>query len=104
MGKENESKHPSGKNKQREPLTPSPDTISKAQIGLRMLKEAIEEVLEVTPQGVQNTELARSLGLESDFNGGQKNYLTYSILGILLKENRISRDAETKFFKGLTPG
>ncbi|MBK6964946.1 MAG: hypothetical protein IPH20_13660 [Bacteroidales bacterium] len=47
------------------------------------MKNAIEEVIIANPDGVKNTELARHLGLESDFKGNQKNYLTYSLLGLL---------------------
>ena len=72
--------------------------VESAKTGLNLLKGAILEVIHANPEGVSNTELARLLNLESDFNGNQKNYLTYSLLGLLLKENKIHRDERTKKF------
>lgn len=77
----------------------SPESLTNSKTGLELLKNAIEEVIIANPDGVKNTELARHLGLESDFKGNQKNYLTYSLLGLLLRENRIYRDLLTKRFK-----
>ena len=59
-----------------------------AQEGLNMIKNAIIEYLKKNPyQG--NTNIAKSLGLESDFEGNQKNYLSWSILGILVNEGQV---------------
>jgi hypothetical protein len=85
--------------KEKAELIISPKALNNSRDGLDLLKMAIVEVVEANPDGVKNTELARHLGLESDFNGNQKNYLTYSLLGLLLKENRIYRDENTKRFK-----
>ena len=61
----------------------------KAQIGIKLMKDAIEELVKVNSKGITNSDCAHSLGLQSDHEGQQQNYLTYSVLGILLKENRI---------------
>jgi hypothetical protein len=67
------------------------ETIDKnhAHEGLKLIKVAILECLQKHPQGIGNSDIAKELKLESDFLGKQKNYLTYSVLGLLLKENKI---------------
>lgn len=60
-----------------------------AHEGLKLIKVAILECLQKHPQGIGNSDIAKELKLESDFLGKQKNYLTYSVLGLLLKENKI---------------
>ncbi len=47
--------------------------------------------------GVKNAEFAGYLDLHSDNNGKQKDYLTYSILGILMRENKIIKDKNGKY-------
>lgn len=63
--------------------------IDKAQIGINLLKDALEEFAEANPDGITNSDAAHYLGLQSDNDGKQQDYLTYSVLGILLKENRV---------------
>lgn len=63
----------------------------KAKLGLEFIKEAILEFLQVNPEGIKNAEFARYLGLQSNNAGKQKDYLTYSILGLLMQENRIKK-------------
>lgn len=72
-------------------------TYEKAQFGLDFLKKAIEEVIRANPNGVKNAEFAGYLDLHSDNNGKQKDYLTYSILGILMRENKIIKDKNGKY-------
>ena len=64
-------------------------TLEKSQAGLDMLKNAILSELRHHPHGMTNAELTRQLGLESDSEGKMKNYLAWSILGILLSEGKI---------------
>ncbi|WP_191861077.1 hypothetical protein [Hanstruepera ponticola] len=54
-----------------------------------LLKEAILEVINQHPEGVGNSDIARSLNLESDFEGSQKNYLSWSIIGLLVNEGKV---------------
>jgi hypothetical protein len=61
----------------------------KSHVGLDLLKQAILELLQQHPDGLTNIEIARELDLESAFEGGQKNYLSWSILGLLLAENAV---------------
>jgi len=56
------------------------------------LEAAILDYLELRPEGAINNEIARDLNLESDFEGRQKNYLSYSLLGGLMKRGLIVRE------------
>jgi uncharacterized protein len=71
----------------------------KSQNGLRFLKDAILEFVEANPNGIKNSEFARHLDLHSDNNGRQKDYLTYSILGILMRENKVIKDKDGRYKK-----
>lgn len=61
----------------------------KAQIGLSFVKEAILDYIKNNPNQT-NSEIARALGLESDFEGSQSNYLSWSIIGLLVNEGELS--------------
>ena len=65
------------------------NSADKARRALDAMKIAILEQLIQHPDGVGNSELARSLGLESDFQGKQKNYLSWSVIGLLVNEGRV---------------
>lgn len=69
-----------------------------AQDGLKRIEDAIVRVLEKNPQGLRNSEIAEELGLRSDFQGKQKDYLTYSVLGGLLRKAQVAWDQRTKLF------
>ena len=64
----------------------------KAQQGLALIKEAILESLEGHPDGLTNSEIADLLDLRSDYLGGQKDYLPWSVLGLLLNNKQIRRN------------
>ncbi|MDQ1094347.1 hypothetical protein QE400_003760 [Xanthomonas sacchari] len=61
----------------------------RAANALDSLKLVILEYLEKHPNGVGNSQLARDLGLESDFQGRQKNYLSWAVIGLLVNEGRV---------------
>lgn len=65
---------------------------TEAAIGLTNIETAIVGLLAEHPDGLINNEIARELRLESDFSGRQKNYLTYSVLGGLMKKGVIIRE------------
>lgn len=67
------------------------DPKTKAQQGLTLMKEAILEVVRANPAGITNAEIADALDIRSDYAGGQKDYLPWSILGLLLNEEKIQR-------------
>lgn len=64
----------------------------KAAIGLALLKDAVVELAKANPNGVTNADTAKALGLQSNYGGGAKDYLSYSILGLLMEDGRISRN------------
>jgi hypothetical protein len=63
----------------------------KAQLGLSMLKDAVLELSIANVEGVTNSDVAHSLGLQSDYLGGSKDYLSWSLLGLLMREGRLKR-------------
>jgi hypothetical protein len=60
--------------------------LEKAQLGLKLLKDSITTLSEENPSGITNSDCSHYLGLQSDNEGNQQDYLTYSIIGLLLKE------------------
>jgi hypothetical protein len=67
----------------------------RAQIGLALLKDALHEFGRANPKGITNGEAASLRGLRSDYGGGSKDYFSYSILGILMREGKIARQRGT---------
>ena len=72
-----------------------------AQDGLQNIESAILELLERNPEGLSNVEIANLLDLRSDFRGGSRNYLTYSVLGGLLRRGKVRREGEHRSAKYL---
>jgi len=68
-----------------------------AQKGLELLKEAILGILAQKSDGLRNAEIADLLGIRSDYQGEQKDYLSWSVLGLLLNEGKVVRK-ENKYF------
>ncbi len=66
-------------------------TVEQAQLGLAMLKDAVSKLVDANSEGLSNSEVASVLGLRSDYKGRQKDYLSYSVLGLLLREGRVVR-------------
>lgn len=65
--------------------------VEKAQIGLEFLKSSILELARANPEGVLNSDVAKALGLQSDYLGGSKDYLSWSVLGLLMREGKMVR-------------
>lgn len=78
----------------------SDDTAARvlAQEGLRHIEQAILMLLEANPQGLRNSQVADKLGLRSSIRDGQRNYLTYSVLGGLMARGAVVQDQRTKLF------
>jgi hypothetical protein len=68
----------------------------KAQAGLAIIKDAILELAKANPSGISNSDAASLLGLRSNYGGGSKDYLTYSILGLLMSEGKLERSKTSK--------
>lgn len=64
--------------------------VERAQIGLNLMKAAVLELVRANSNGVTNGEAAQHLGLRSDNRGKQKDYLTYSVLGLLLRDGNVN--------------
>ena len=62
------------------------------------LEECILELLGNCPSGLGNAQIADALDLRSDFGGRQKDFLSYSLLGGLLKAGKIDRDQHSKLY------
>jgi hypothetical protein len=56
----------------------------------KRLEEAIMALLS-GHDGLTNSEIAEDLDLHSSHEGGQKDYLTYSILGILMEKGKVEK-------------
>jgi uncharacterized protein len=70
--------------------------VEKAQMALDHLKSAVFETTKANKNGVTNYDVAKCLGLQSDYGGGSKNYLSYSVLGILMREGKVKRLSNKK--------
>lgn len=77
--------------KKRDHISVPHGTVERAQLGLEFLKTAIYELTKANSGGITNSDAASLLGLRSDYNGKQKDYLSYSVLGLLLREGKIER-------------
>lgn len=65
--------------------------VEKAQIALELMKESVLEFAKANPEGISNGDASKFLGLQSDYAGGSKDYLAFSILGLLMREGKIHR-------------
>jgi len=66
----------------------------KALKGVQLLKEAIIEELERADQPLTHAEIVSRLGIHSDYEGKNRNYLSWSVLGLLLKEGTVTYEGE----------
>lgn len=85
--------NPSGNRSNLRPELVMPSGVrDKASLALDMLKAAILEFAKANPTGVTNADAANSLGLKSDYAGGAKDYLTFSVIGLLVSDGKLRRD------------
>ena len=68
----------------------------RAQLGLGLLKSAVLELAKANSKGISNSDVASSLGLRSDYGGGSKDYLSYSLLGLLMRDGILRRESASK--------
>lgn len=70
----------------------------KAQVGLDLLLGTIMNCIEANRErGVTNADIAHELELQSDHLGAAKDYLSYSLLGVLLREHKIIKHSSRYF-------
>lgn len=77
--------------KQRNDIVVPHGVVERAQLGLELLKSSVYELVKANQKGLLNSDVASMLGLRSDYQGNQKDYLSYSILGLLMREGRVDR-------------
>ena len=77
--------------KKRDHISVPLGAVERAQLGLEFLKSAIFDLAKANPGGITNSDAASLLGLRSDYNGKQKDYLSYSVLGLLIREGKVER-------------
>lgn len=82
--------------KSRPHLTVPSGVKEKAQPGLSLIKDAVLELAQANPGGVTNSDAASLLGLRSDYGGEPKDYLSYSVLGLLMREGKLERSPSGK--------
>ncbi len=77
--------------KKRKNIVVPQGAVERAQLGIEFLKTAVLDLAKANPDGISNSDAASLLGLRSDYRGRQKDYLSYSVLGLLLREGRVRR-------------
>jgi hypothetical protein len=82
---------PSGQARRRPPIVVPLGAPEKAQLGLSLLKDAVLELAKANARGVTNSNVCHSLGLHSNYAAGSKDYLSWSVLGLLMQEGRLRR-------------
>lgn len=81
---------PSGLGSTRSEVTVPSGAVERAQIGLQFLLDAVLNLARANaPAGITNADVVHALGIESDHAGGSFNYLSYSLLGILMRERKV---------------
>jgi uncharacterized protein len=66
----------------------------KARQGLQLLKEAILETVGQHAGGLSNARIAELLQIHSDFGGKQRDYLSWSVIGLLVNEGKLRKLGE----------
>lgn len=66
----------------------------KARAAVESLKDAIVEYLAAHPGGASHVQIFEDLNLRSDYEGTQRNYLSWSVLGLLLAEKRVRYEGQ----------
>jgi uncharacterized protein len=65
-----------------------------AKQGLTLLKDAVLAHLNASKIALPHSEIVRQLGLESDFEGNGRNYLSWSVLGLLVNAGQVRYQGE----------
>ncbi len=65
------------------------DPYETAQEGLEHLKQAVISLLGSHPQSLRNAEIADKLGIRSHQSGHQRNFLSFSVLGLLIESRDV---------------
>lgn len=88
---------PSGNtHKVRKTLVVPAGVLEKAQLGLALIKDAVLELAKANPKGITNSDAASALRIRSDYGGGSKDYLSYSVLGLLMRDGKLTRQGASR--------
>ena len=68
-----------------------PGAAERVQAALSLIKDEIVAMAEINPRGITNADVANKLGLQSSHDGKQINFLSHSLLGLLMMEQRIMK-------------
>lgn len=68
----------------------------KAQFGRDLLEEAVVDLLAAKGESMSHAEIVRALDIASDFEGTQTNYLSWSILGLLVNDGTVRYEGTKK--------
>jgi hypothetical protein len=69
----------------------------KAQQGLQLLEQAVVELLEEHPEGLRNVDISSLLDIHSGGEGKPEDYLSYSILGFLIKSGVVVKTGKRTY-------
>lgn len=61
----------------------------KAQAGRDLMKEAVLDLIHASGRALTHSDIVNELDIPSDFAGVGKNYLSWSIVGLLVNEEKI---------------
>ena len=70
------------------------DPRDRAQQGVDLVKQAVLELLATSDRAMTHAEIVNELGIHSDFEGAGRNYLSWSILGMLVNAGQIRYHGE----------
>jgi len=77
--------------RQRDLVIPT-GVVEKAQLALSLLLDSVLELAKANPNGVTNADVCHTLGLHSNYGGGSKDYLSWSLIGLLMQNGQLKRD------------
>jgi hypothetical protein len=80
------------------------DARHRAETGVYLIKEAILEVLRDHPAGMSNSEIASALNIHSRYGKKSEDFLSWSVLGLLLNEKRVRRNGRKYEIAQVKPG
>ena len=66
-----------------------PGAEERVQMAFTIIKDEVVALAELNPDGITNAQVTNKLGLQSTHDGQHRNYLSHSILGVLMLEERL---------------
>lgn len=61
----------------------------KAHSGVELLKQAVLDLLGASDKALTHAEIVNALDIPSDFEGTGRNYLSWSVLGLLVNAGQV---------------